>query len=94
LFGQLFQETNTMEVSRWRNEGQAFKIQFRNEAGVDMGGPYREAMATICQELQSDTLPLFILTPNGQNNYGKNRDKYVRILLRDGSYLLIFMTGG
>ncbi len=40
-------------------------------------GPFRESITSMCTELQSTVLPLFIPCPNQQNNVGENRDKFV-----------------
>jgi len=44
---------------------------------IDAGGPYRDSIETICRELQSPALPLFVRTPNGRMDAGRNRDSYV-----------------
>jgi len=43
----------------------------------DVGGGYSESIAEMCDELQSGLLPLFILTPNGREDSGVNRDCYL-----------------
>ena len=53
------------------------RVNFAGEAADDHGGPYREAIAHICGELQSDVLPLFISCPNGVHGLGNNRDAFV-----------------
>jgi hypothetical protein len=50
------------------------------EGATDSGGPYRECLSSMCAELQSNQLPLFIPCPNAQLaleevGIGKNRDK-------------------
>ncbi len=50
--GPLFTTTHTMV--------QAWKVRFVGEGGHDVGGMYNESMVEICNELQSDKLPLFI----------------------------------
>ena len=47
------------------------------ESADDHGGPYREVMVEITNELQSDALPLFIRCPNGVNGVGEYRDAFV-----------------
>lgn len=40
-------------------------------------GPYRDSIETICRELQSPALPLFIRTPNGRGDLGENRNCFI-----------------
>lgn len=49
-------------------------IRFKDEGSVDVGGPFREAMTSICKELMSTILPLLIPTPNNKNNHGQYRE--------------------
>jgi hypothetical protein len=42
-------------------------------AAQDEGGPYRESWDTMCAELQSPNLPLFVRCPNALHNSGQNR---------------------
>lgn len=44
------------------------------EGGVDAGGPYREALTTVCTDLFcEDQLDLFIRSPNGKDEVGETR---------------------
>lgn len=43
----------------------------------DAGGPYRDALERMCSELESATLDLFELCPNGVSKTGLNRDCFV-----------------
>eukprot|EP00466_Bigelowiella_natans_P014826 jgi/Bigna1/51607/estExt_Genewise1Plus.C_20019 len=54
-----------------------WKTEFAGEGGIDAGGLYRELIFVMCQELQSPQLPLFILCPNGREQIGQNRHKWV-----------------
>jgi hypothetical protein len=48
------------------------------EGGVDAGGPYREALTTVCTDLFcEDQLDLFIRSPNGKDEVGETRDRFV-----------------
>jgi hypothetical protein len=77
LFYQAFKQLNKMDAAVFRCKEQAFKVRFSNEEGIDMGGPYREAITAMTKELFSDKLSLFILCPNAKQNFGKNRDKWI-----------------
>ena len=51
-------------------DSQIFRVEFKGEGSIDAGGPYRETLTNICNELQSAALPLLIPTPNNKNNHG------------------------
>jgi len=78
-FGQLFRQLNKRDVTSFRiAKGQrAWRTKFLGEGGIDAGGLYRELIYCLCMELQSKQLPLFILCPNGREQIGQNRDKWV-----------------
>ncbi|CCW70048.1 unnamed protein product [Phytomonas sp. Hart1] len=50
---------------------------FMGEGAEDVGGPFREHINEICQELMSTNLPLFVPTANHVHNLGKCRDAFV-----------------
>lgn len=79
LFGQAFQQLGNRDAKMFRLEKgkQAWKTLFKGEHSDDYGGPYRNAIEDMCAELQSSTLPLLIRCPNGRDNIGLNRDKWV-----------------
>ena len=77
LFGQLFQQVNSVEPSKLRNNKQPLRVEFRGEYGDDVGGLFRETFSVISQEMESAVLPLFVLSPNGRNDQGKNRDVFL-----------------
>lgn len=47
------------------------------ESVDDCGGGYSESIAEICEELQNGLTPLLIVTPNGRDESGANRDCYL-----------------
>ena len=79
VFGQLFQifkDINGKEF--FKDKGQRlFRVNLGAEGGQDAGGPYREILSDICNDLQSDYIELFIKTPNNKNDIGELRDKYI-----------------
>ena len=77
LFGQLFQQVNKVDPGKLRNEKQPLNVEFRGEYGDDVGGLFRETYTEIAKEIESPLLPLFVLSPNGRNDVGKNRDVFV-----------------
>lgn len=79
LFGQAFQQLNNRDPKMFRLEKNkcAWKTVFKGEFSDDYGGPYRQSIEDFCNELHSDLLPLFIKCPNGRENIGTNREKFV-----------------
>ena len=77
LFVQLHEQLGRVKPRSLFRQDKAFRCNLAGESADDHGGPYREALAHICTELQSDALPLFIRTPNGKNGVGEHRDAYV-----------------
>ena len=55
----------------------AFRVDLMGEGATDAGGPYNEIISTMCEELMSDFLPLFIPSPNNSHNTGLYRDAYI-----------------
>ena len=47
------------------------------ESVDDCGGGYSESIAEMCDELQNGSTPLLVLTPNGRDEAGANRDCFV-----------------
>jgi hypothetical protein len=77
LFVQLVDQLGHVKPRALLRHDKAFKANFSGEAADDHGGPYREAIAAICAELQSEALPLFLRSPNGVNGVGECRDAFV-----------------
>ena len=79
IFGQLFQifkDTNGKEFLRDKGKN-LFEVNLGAERAIDYGGPYREILSDICNDLQSDYIELFIKTPNNKNDIGELKDKYI-----------------
>lgn len=47
------------------------------ESVDDCGGGYSESIAEMCEELQNGLTPLLIVTPNGRDESGANRDCFL-----------------
>lgn len=47
------------------------------ESVDDCGGGYSESIAEMCEELQNALTPLLIVTPNGRDESGANRDCFL-----------------
>lgn len=79
IFGQAFQQLHHRDPKMFRIDRNkcAWKTVFKGEFSDDYGGPYRQGIEDICNELHSEVVPLFIKCPNGRENIGSNREKYV-----------------
>jgi hypothetical protein len=73
LFQQAFDQLSAVDSTRLRRNDRAFEVVFKDEGAQDAGGPYREAITQICQEMQ--VVPgLFLPTPNNVEQYGPSQD--------------------
>ena len=65
-----------MPASNLRGDDRLFSVSFKNEGGIDAGGPYRDAINSIVAEAHSSALSLLLLCPNGRHRIGENNEKY------------------
>ena len=79
VFGQLFHILNNFKGNEFFIEKgkNMFEVKLKNEDAIDQGGPYREILSDLCNDLQSDYVELFLKTPNNKNDIGELRDKYI-----------------
>ena len=77
VFGQLFQQLHGQPKQKLRKRDRAWKVVFQGEHADDYGGPYRESIAQLSQELMSPQLPLLVPTANNRNQVGQNQDRFV-----------------
>lgn len=55
-----------------------FRAEFHNEDSIDIGGPYREIMTNIGNELElGGVLPLLVKSVNHRTDHGDNRECFV-----------------
>ena len=76
-FSQAFRAMHSINPRALRRSEQLYNTIFLGEYSQDVGGPYRESFAQYCAELQSDSLPLLVRTPNGRQSSGQNREMWV-----------------
>ncbi|KDO29266.1 hypothetical protein SPRG_19926 [Saprolegnia parasitica CBS 223.65] len=89
VFSQCFAQLQTLQGSLLRGHDRAFKCQFVGEFGDDFGGLYRECLAQMSTELQSNMLPLLQPCPNQVHKVGENREFFVpNIHLRNDPKLI------
>eukprot|EP00002_Diphylleia_rotans_P009903 TRINITY_DN2025_c0_g1_i6.p1 TRINITY_DN2025_c0_g1~~TRINITY_DN2025_c0_g1_i6.p1 ORF type:complete len:3715 (-),score=578.80 TRINITY_DN2025_c0_g1_i6:350-11494(-) len=82
VFVQIYHQLHDIDPSYLRQDDQAWTVKMEGEGAQDIGGPYRESVTWMCEELQSASLPLFILCPNArlareEVGIGENRDKFI-----------------
>uniref|UniRef100_A0A7S1IFJ8 HECT domain-containing protein n=1 Tax=Eutreptiella gymnastica TaxID=73025 RepID=A0A7S1IFJ8_9EUGL len=83
LFHQLYQRFQSSRPHLFRqhescdSSARLWTVVFEGEAAEDAGGPFRESLAQVCEELMSDAVALFIPSPNQRNNFGNTREMYV-----------------
>ena len=57
--------------------GKAYSIKFLGESSIDAGGPYRDSIVNVVNEMESGYVPLLIKSPNNRNEHGASRDCFV-----------------
>jgi len=51
-----------------------YDVKFMGEGSMDDGGPFRESLTNMIDELESDCLPLLVKTANNKNDHGFMRE--------------------
>jgi hypothetical protein len=77
VFSQVMRICNLWKATQLRNRERAFHCTFKGEGASDAGGPYNEVISTMCDELMSPFLPLFVPSTNRTQDVGLNRDCFV-----------------
>ncbi|KAJ9463453.1 putative E3 ubiquitin-protein ligase HERC2 [Diplonema papillatum] len=77
LFGQLHTLLGEKHTGMYFTTRRFWSVTFQGEGAEDVGGPYRECLAEVCNELMSPAVPLFIPSANAKNNIGTHRDRMV-----------------
>jgi hypothetical protein len=77
VFSQVMQKVNHWPHYQLRNKSRAFSVTLAQEGAHDGGGPYNEVMSTMCDELMSPFITLFIPSANKTQGVGLNRDCFV-----------------
>ncbi|KAJ8297784.1 hypothetical protein KUTeg_024315 [Tegillarca granosa] len=77
VFGQMAQKIDVFGPDSLMLPHRVWKVKFVGESVDDCGGGYSESIAEICDELQNGSVPLLIVTPNGRDESGANRDCYL-----------------
>ena len=81
IFGQAFHQVLRCNSQTLRLPSQAWKVKLIGEGADDAGGVFDDTMSEMCHEISlkksSNGLNLLILSPNGKDEAGLNRDKYL-----------------
>lgn len=78
VFVQLFTQLWKVPPNLLRRlDGRAWFSKFVREPAIDDGGLYRETISTICDELNSSCVPIFVPCSNGLVNQGMYRETLV-----------------
>jgi len=76
-FGQVFAQLRHVGDGVYFRTGHIWKATLAGFNSVDAGGPFRESIAMLCDDLLSSTLPLFLPTPNNRQNVGSHRGDFL-----------------
>eukprot|EP01119_Soliformovum_irregulare_P020806 TRINITY_DN6796_c0_g1_i1.p1 TRINITY_DN6796_c0_g1~~TRINITY_DN6796_c0_g1_i1.p1 ORF type:complete len:3271 (-),score=955.48 TRINITY_DN6796_c0_g1_i1:39-9716(-) len=77
IFIQAWKQLHRLDAALLRSRERAWKVEFVGEGANDAGGPYRESISAICEELQSDKVGLLIPCPNARDGTGQNVDQWI-----------------
>lgn len=78
-FGQILKQLSG-NLDCWKLNGvddQALRVDFDGESSIDVGGPYRETLVHMVDELESGALPLLKKTTNALKNHGSDRNCFI-----------------
>uniref|UniRef100_A0A3B3D0M2 E3 ubiquitin-protein ligase HERC2 n=1 Tax=Oryzias melastigma TaxID=30732 RepID=A0A3B3D0M2_ORYME len=76
VFGQMCAKMSSFSPDSLLLPHRVWKVKFV-ESVDDCGGGYSESIAEMCEELQNSLTPLLIVTPNGRDESGANRDCFL-----------------
>ncbi|PWA14371.1 hypothetical protein CCH79_00011118 [Gambusia affinis] len=77
VFGQMCAKLSSFSPDSLLLPHRVWKVKFVGESVDDCGGGYSESIAEMCEELQNSLTPLLIVTPNGRDESGANRDCFL-----------------
>ncbi|KAL9653011.1 hypothetical protein ABK040_015526 [Willaertia magna] len=80
LFIQAYNQVKAMHPRILSSKKASWKVTLIGEAADDYGGPFRESLTNMCQELLATdptVLDLFIPTPNKIQQSGENLEKFI-----------------
>lgn len=74
---QIARQVVDLRPHELRLPSRAWKIKLVGEGADDAGGVFDDTITEMCEEITTGIVPLLIPTPNGVNDEGFNRDKYL-----------------
>nr|CAD7602464.1 unnamed protein product [Timema genevievae] len=77
VLGQMVSKMSLLTQEALFLPHRVWKVKFVGESVDDCGGGYSESITEMCEELQNGALPLLIVTPNGRDEAGTNRDCFL-----------------
>ncbi|CAH1796720.1 unnamed protein product [Owenia fusiformis] len=77
IFTQIARQVVKLKPAELRLPARAWKVKLIGEGADDAGGVFDDTITEMCQELETGVVPLLIPTPNGQNETGYNRDRFI-----------------
>ena len=83
IYGQVIQQLKEKGPSNLNNfrkknvDGRIYRINFKGEGSIDAGGPFRDSLVNIVQEMESGLVPLLIKSPNNRNDSGSDRECFI-----------------
>lgn len=77
LFSQYIEESILLQTTFRNILDMICCFLLQGESVDDCGGGYSESIAEMCEELQNGLTPLLIVTPNGRDESGANRDCFL-----------------
>jgi len=78
VFFQLYLQLHFIKPSVLRTESRPWVVSYQGFGGQDAGGLFRDSVSTICSELHSQWVPLFIPVPNSRDGgVGENQEKWL-----------------
>lgn len=83
IFGQIMQSMKQQgygDLNCFRKnhvDGRIYRINFRGEGSIDAGGPFRDSIVNVVQEMEQGLVPLLIPSPNNRNEHGESRDCFI-----------------
>lgn len=76
-FGQIYSQLHQQPSGLYFRTGHIWKVEMAGFNSEDAGGPFRESIALMFDDLQSAKLPLFLPTPNNRQNIGTRRGDFL-----------------
>ena len=75
--GQLFDQLTAVGDGVFFRTGHIWKVKMSGFNSIDAGGPFRESIAMLCDDLQGEALSVFVPTPNQRHNTGTRRGSFL-----------------